>query len=289
VVLVGRGPNDLNHELFCDAVDDVVTHVSRNSGSGAAGQGAGRIDVSFVVLANVPSACWPGLAMLLSDEERNRVARLRFRCHRQEYIAAHALKRVMLCEMIGARPQELSFATEPFGKPFLTGRGPHFNLSHCDGLVACASSWDFPVGIDVESVQRRAPLHVARKYFSPDEQAWLSALPESERGRGFFRLWTVKEAVVKATGRGLAQDLRAFEVLLDPVRINANSDRTEAGEWRAFQVLLRAAHMLGLAWRGPGSFVNVCEVEFRRSAGGWACRRRQATGAGRGAREKTVE
>lgn len=274
MVLVGGGTDDFNHDLSCDAVADVVTHLSRSSGSGADGQDAGHVDVPFVVLANVPSALWPGLATLLSDEERERVARLRFECHRREYIAAHALKRVMFCEMLGAKPHELSFATEPLGKPFLAGRGPHFNLSHCDGLVACAFSWDFPVGIDVESVERQAPLHVAQKYFSPDEQAWLSALPASERGRGFFKLWTVKEAVVKATGRGLAQDLRAFEVLLDPVCTDSHGGHAETGEWRAFQVLLTAAHMLGLAWRGPGSFVDVCEVEFRRSAGGWACRRR---------------
>lgn len=92
------------------------------------------------------------------------------------------------------------------GKPYLPG-GPEFNLSHAGDWVALAAD-DAPLGLDLEPLGRAQPA-VARRWFTEAERRWLE---EDPAGR-FARVWTWKEAVGKATGRGLGLDPSRFEVL----------------------------------------------------------------------------
>ena len=87
-----------------------------------------------------------------------------------------------------------------------------FNLSHSGDLAALAISQTGPVGIDIEAIRPVEALDLAGRFFAVAEQAALIALPEGERLAGFFRLWTAKEAIVKAIGCGLSRDPRSFDV-----------------------------------------------------------------------------
>ena len=71
-----------------------------------------------------------------------------------------------------------------------------FNLSHADGIAACIVS-EHECGIDCERVREYRP-NVARRVFTPEELAVFEYAPECERDLLFFRLWTLKEAFVKA-------------------------------------------------------------------------------------------
>ena len=100
------------------------------------------------------------------------------------------------------RPDDLSIAVGEHGKPYLPNAPHlHFNLSHTPGL-AMAVVASSPVGCDVESTTR--PIHsaLARRAFSPAYCDRLFALPEPDRPAEFFRLWTLKEASLKALGIG---------------------------------------------------------------------------------------
>lgn len=89
-------------------------------------------------------------------------------------------------------------------KPFIPG-GPHFNISHSGHWVVVALGGDIPVGIDVER-HRKIPESLLQKYFTPSEQAVISANPEK-----FFYYWAAKEAVIKADGRGVEILSKTFE------------------------------------------------------------------------------
>lgn len=104
------------------------------------------------------------------------------------------------------------------GKPALAEHhGVHFNISHADGISAVVVS-ENECGIDCESVRRHNP-RAAERVCSESEQAMLKAASETERDLLFFRLWTLKEAYVKALGKGLSFPMREAEFAFDGDRI----------------------------------------------------------------------
>ena len=99
------------------------------------------------------------------------------------------------------------FEKNALGKPFLTTNlGIHFSLSHSGSWVICAVSRD-PVGVDVE--QPRCTAEIAHRFFQPEELDGLELSPDQ-----LNRLWTAKEAFVKALGGGLTIPLNSFSVFL---------------------------------------------------------------------------
>ncbi len=156
--------------------------------------------------------------MLLDATERARAERFHFARDRTRFVAAHAGLRRTLGAKLDAPPAALSLVTRPNVKPrFAASTGWHFNLSHSGGVALVAVTDAGPVGVDVE-VLRDLPdmAAVAQEVFTPDERSALFALPQHDRAAGFFRAWTRKEAVIKATGEGFAADLKAFGVTLGP-------------------------------------------------------------------------
>lgn len=86
------------------------------------------------------------------------------------------------------------------GKPFFVGYPVHFSLSHCRGLVCCGLS-DDPLGVDAESV-RPFSQRLVERVCTAEERLWLDA--QSDRAAAFLTLWTLKESVMKLSGRGIA-------------------------------------------------------------------------------------
>ncbi len=93
------------------------------------------------------------------------------------------------------------------GKPYLPG-GAFFNLSHSGNYAVLAVS-PCEVGVDVEQVAPYSQA-VAEKCFTAPEREWLS---RQSCGQAFFKLWTGKESVMKATGLGLRLPPESFNIL----------------------------------------------------------------------------
>jgi 4'-phosphopantetheinyl transferase len=227
------------------------------------------INVATVALNEIPPPLWCSLAAILSPGERERAARFCLERMRREYIAVHALKRLMLSQMFGMPPHAWRFVGDTRGKPqILNDPKPHFSLSRCEGLVACAVSRQAPVGVDVERLDHRAPLEVAEHHFSPSEQAWLSGLPEPERPLAFLALWTMKEAIVKCLGSGMAHDLQGFSVSFDPLAVRFHCPRVaEQDRWTVVQQSVGADHILAVAVRSPSAEVAVRAARMEEMVG----------------------
>lgn len=102
----------------------------------------------------------------------------------------------------------------PGGKPvFPENKEIFFNISHSGTYVGLAFG-KRELGLDMESV-KRADLRVAKRFFREEEYEYLANLEESVRADAFCRLWTGKEAILKAAGKGLAASLDGFPVLGD--------------------------------------------------------------------------
>ena len=91
------------------------------------------------------------------------------------------------------------------------------------------------VGIDLEPAGRRArnPLGVAHRYFSAAESGALAVMDQAVLDQAFMRAWACKEAVVKASGEGIANQLCRFTVEIDPDLPPAILDfeNEDAGQW----------------------------------------------------------
>jgi phosphopantetheinyl transferase len=146
----------------------------------------------------------------LPDDEQARAARFRIESAREEYLLGRLLLRGILAEYLGAEPGPLAYG--PFGKPALPGSNLEFNLSHSHGRLLVAVCADTPVGIDIEHVDPGIdPVSLARTGLPAADLDALLALPPEARHELFYRLWTRREAALKALGTGLG---RAPEALL---------------------------------------------------------------------------
>jgi 4'-phosphopantetheinyl transferase len=146
----------------------------------------------------------------LSAAERRRANQLYFERDRRWFVRRRFALRVILADYLDLRPSEVSLGAGPTGKPFVTTDRAdlRFSCSHSSGLTLFAIGVGADVGVDVERVRSLPELDdLARLQFAEDEWRELGRMPESPRQRQFFRLWTAKEAVLKATGDGLSRRL----------------------------------------------------------------------------------
>lgn len=127
-----------------------------------------------------------------------------------------------------------------------------FNWSHSNDQALIAIARGVVPGVDLERLRAHPrALSIARRYFSPDETAALEALPEDQRDRAFLELWTAKEAVLKALGRGLAFGLHKLSIGGRPeAPVLGRLDGHDAGQWQLHRLTLDDHHVGSLAWHG---------------------------------------
>ena len=176
----------------------------------------------FAVLVDLRAARkrLPELTAAFSERERERAVQFATDEWRERWAAARGTLREVLGRAMGVSPGEVRLRYGAHGKPELdtqSGRGARelrFNISHSGdrALIALAR---VEVGADVEHRKPRRTDDIARRFFAPGEQQRLFEFAGEERERAFFRLWTCKEAFLKATGEGLSRSTRSYEIELD--------------------------------------------------------------------------
>lgn len=166
----------------------------------------------------------------LVPEERERALQLIRWRDRERFTVCRGLLRHLLSSLTGKKAESLRFQYGPNGKPKLRGHDLEFNMSHSHDWVIIAVSPFSPVGVDVERVRRNLAVDkLVDKVMSSSEKEEWRRLTEEARLLAFFRLWTRKEAVVKATGEGLISPLSDFTVGCHPMRYR-HVDNT-VGSW----------------------------------------------------------
>jgi 4'-phosphopantetheinyl transferase len=154
--------------------------------------------------------------LLAPDEEERRGRFVRNR-DRHRYAVCRGLLRRLLGDYLGRDPSSFAFVEGPHGKPELPGETIRFNLSHAGRLALLAFTPDRDVGVDVEEIRERdREDDLARRFFRSEEAGEIRARPPGERAAAFFSVWTRKEAVLKATGRGITLGLDRYRVVVDP-------------------------------------------------------------------------
>jgi len=163
------------------------------------------------------SGSLPDLCAELVPDERTRAERLRTPQLRRRFIVARVLLRRLLTAYASVHSSELRIGTGSHGKPYLADAADlRFNVSHAEDTAMYAIASGAEVGIDIEATMRNVDIDgVARHAFSASECEVLAALAPDARREAFFRIWTRKEAYVKARGEGLSYPTRSFTVSHD--------------------------------------------------------------------------
>ena len=153
----------------------------------------------------------------LDGEERSRWQRFQSPVAQRRYVLCRAALRAVLCREVGCRNESLAFEAAKHGKPFALVDGKpasiSFNVSHSGnhGLIAVAPRGR--LGVDVEERAPRRNLdNLIEGVFSPREKAELESLEGCQQLYLFFRFWTIKEALVKAHGKGLSLKVAELEI-----------------------------------------------------------------------------
>jgi 4'-phosphopantetheinyl transferase len=154
------------------------------------------------------------LGRVLSPEEQRRAERFRIAAAARRFIGARAALRSVLGRTTGVDPADVTFAFGEHGKPRLSDGGPCFNASDTGDFVVIAVT-TAEIGIDVELVRPlRRRDRLARRICTNRELESLARFPEEQRDSQLLRLWTCKEAALKAIGTGLPGGARNVEIEL---------------------------------------------------------------------------
>lgn len=191
-------------------------------------------------------------AALLDPVEQERMQRFRFAVDRERFILGHGLLRTLLGHYLERDPALIRMARGPFGKPFLERKDLHFNLSDTKDALLIAFASGIELGADIETMAREVDHRaVSEHYFTAPEIRAIEAAEEPKRR--FLELWTRKEAVLKASGVGIMDDLRVLRV--DAALNNMTIDHEAFTAMAAPQYHVRTWHV------GPAHLVSLATPE----------------------------
>lgn len=185
------------------------------------------------------------LLKMLPAQDRQRASEYSHADARAHFVHGRVLLRTMLAQEGSAFDGELSFG--PHGKPIIEG-GPSFNVSHSHGVVACAIHPFIALGIDVEAPWRDSDIDaIGSRFFDDAEFETLRQLVGDDHRNAFFELWTLKEALLKGTGKGLGTPLSSVTF-----RRGARweLDHELAQHWRLRQWTIDSGHLVAVAVEG---------------------------------------
>jgi 4'-phosphopantetheinyl transferase len=166
----------------------------------------------WIVPVDLPPEVVARCRDVLDDSERARAAAILSQRDRQQYTVAHGALRILAARELQATPSALRWDTGRYGKPELADpwSGLSTSLSHSADLVAVAIAVGRAVGVDIQHLLPRVDIvAMSARFYPPAEAAYVAAGRDaSARADRFTRLWSRKEAVVKAAGGRLWPNLR---------------------------------------------------------------------------------
>lgn len=173
---------------------------------------------------DLPMVIIEQLANTLSEDEIVKADKFRFPQHRLRFIAARGILRQLLGQYLQTSPNNIKFQYGDCGKPYLTksiiASSLEFNISHSQNYALFGFTQNHEIGVDIEYLRgMEDAAKIAQRFFSPQEFELVNCLSGEQQQRVFFKLWTAKEAYLKATGTGLSGSLASIDITFDHAEI----------------------------------------------------------------------
>lgn len=154
----------------------------------------------------------------LSCEEKTRVSKFLCEPLKRRYIISHGFLRFLLGECLSIFPSKVEYSYNKFQKP-LCKQDPnlYFNMSHSNNYVCYVFSFNYKVGIDIEFINNIFKIEdLLPSIAAPEEALAFDKLHEADKAYLFYKMWTIKEAFLKALGIGLSYPLSDIETTILP-------------------------------------------------------------------------
>ena len=213
-------------------------------------------------------------AETLSSDEMARAEKFTLPHKYCEYVLSRGLLRLTLALVSSTRAEDLRFAYTAHNKPCLeentNPQGIAFNVSHSHDYVLIAMGVNRNIGVDVEKIRAGIDCEkLAQRFFSSAEYAALMQVASPQRVRAFYAIWTHKEALIKATGKGIAGGLSEFDLAIDEaaVPLRACPDADAVRQWRIENISVAENYAAALVsdgsefalrcWTLPDDFLQV--------------------------------
>ncbi len=204
------------------------------------------------------------LRPMLNSDELERAARFRVEGAAQRFVVARAVLRSLLGRATGVDPADVVFAYGEHGKPRLEAGGPSFNASDSGDFVVVGLASE-ELGVDVEAMRPLARRErLALRICTERELEAFETIPEAERDAAILRLWTCKEAALKAVGIGLSGGVQNIEIDLlpdGPPRLRRL--RGEIDGWTLVPATLSPEVVCSVVVRGDGLQVSIRPWNFQ--------------------------
>lgn len=200
---------------------------------------------------------------LLDPVESDRAKRFRFKHDRERFILGHGWLRELLGHYLKRDGSLIRYARGPFGKPFLERKKLRFNFSDTKDAILIGFATGMEIGVDLETLAREVDhAAVSAHYFTPTEITSIQASGPDAKRR-FLEFWTRKEAVLKASGVGIMEDLRALRVdashnvmtIEHEAFVKMAADEYHVRTWHA-----GADHLISLALPKPPRMIVLREA-----------------------------
>jgi 4'-phosphopantetheinyl transferase len=175
----------------------------------------------------------------LDAKDRERAVRFKFADDRARFVLGRGLLRKCLGHYLEQTPETIELGYSDLGRPILAhDETIQFNISHSNDLIALAVTANAKVGIDVERVERHPDLlELAARIFSEHDLQAFQALPANEALAVFYRVWTRKEAYLKARGEGITEGLPLISASFGPEKTSTITDTRDANAAQTWRVV----------------------------------------------------
>lgn len=192
----------------------------------------------------------------LNQQERDQALRYYQLKDQQRYIIQHGIMRLLLAQFTGQEPSQLQFSCNATKKPYLVDKPCYFNLSH-SGDEFLLSVGMQEMGVDIEYINPQfAYADIASHYFSKEEEVFINN--SSNTTEAFFLLWTRKEALLKAYGTGIDEDLPAMPALDGKRLLPINYP---AVDWQTQSFYTETSFMGSITYAKPGTELRFCKLD----------------------------
>ena len=171
---------------------------------------------------------------------------------RLEQLISRGWRRQILATQLDQSPEDLYFAKDSYGKPYLVDNpNLQFSQSHCaQQFVLVFNQQRIPIGVDIEARQRSINLAgLAKRILTAAE---MHVFTQAANPQAYLlKCWTIKEAVVKASGLGIRLNLNKLETDYSGSEIQLNGAvayQADIGKW-AYHCFETGDYYYTVAWQ----------------------------------------